>query len=81
MSLPNEGIQEGGLANGHPEARYWRRPKVTPPNVRRAAIVKKRSAKFPYRLPCKGEIDPESANTGNRTYSTRGAKTARRNMR
>jgi integrase len=52
MSLPNEGIQEGGLANGESnQARYWRRPKVTPPNVRRAAIVKKRSAKFPYRLP------------------------------
>ena len=48
-STPNEEIQGDGLANGDPdEARYWRRPKVTPPNVRRAAIIKKRSAKFPW---------------------------------
>jgi hypothetical protein len=34
-------------ANGDPdEARYWRRLKVTPRNVRRVAIIKKRSAKF-----------------------------------
>jgi len=49
MSLPNEGIQESSLANGESnQARYWRKPKVTPPNARRAAIVKKRSAKFPW---------------------------------
>ena len=50
IAVPNEEIQEGGLANGG-EARYWRRPKVTPPNVRRAAIIKKRSAKFPWTGP------------------------------
>jgi hypothetical protein len=51
-STPNEEIQGDGLANGDPdEARYWRRPKVTPPNVRRAAIMKKRSAKFPWTGP------------------------------
>jgi integrase len=42
-----EAIQ-GGLAKGDlDEALFWRRPAVTPPNVRRAAIIKKRSAKFP----------------------------------
>jgi hypothetical protein len=46
MAVPSEGIQDG-LANGDPnEARYWRRPKVTPPNVRGPAIIRKRSAKF-----------------------------------
>ena len=51
-STPNEEIQGDGLANGDPdEARYWRRPKVAPPNVRRAAIIKKRSAKFPWTGP------------------------------
>ena len=51
--LPSQEIKEDGLANGDPakacnEARYWRRPTVTPPNVRRAAIIKKRSSKFPW---------------------------------
>jgi hypothetical protein len=51
MAATNGEILEDGLANGDPEARYWSRPKVSRPNVRRAAIIKKRSAKFPYRMP------------------------------
>lgn len=40
---------QGGVAIGDSdEARYWRRAKVTPPNVRRAPIIKKRPAKFPW---------------------------------
>src|ERR1700733_3065118 len=36
------------LANADPdEARYWRRPTAVRPNVRRVAIIKKRSAKLP----------------------------------
>jgi integrase len=51
--LPSPEIKEEGLANGDPAetcngARYWRRPTVTPPNVRRAAIIKRRSSKFPW---------------------------------
>jgi hypothetical protein len=51
--LPRQEIKEDGLANGDParacnEVRYWRRPTVIPPNVRRAAIIKKRSSKFPW---------------------------------
>jgi hypothetical protein len=48
MSVPNAEIQEAGLANGDPEARYWRRPSAAARDVRRAATIKKRSAKFPY---------------------------------
>jgi integrase len=51
MAATNGEILEDGLANGDPEARYWSRPKVSRPNVRRAAIIKKRSAQFPYRMP------------------------------
>jgi hypothetical protein len=48
MNVTNKYFQ-GGLAKGDlDEALFWRRPAVTPPNVRRAAIIKKRSAKFPY---------------------------------
>ena len=51
--LPSQEIKEDGLANGDSakagnEARYWRRPTVTPPNVRRAAIIRKRSSKSPW---------------------------------
>jgi hypothetical protein len=51
--LPSQEIKEDGLGSDDPpkgwnEARYWRRPTVAPPNVRRAAIIKKRSSKFPW---------------------------------
>jgi hypothetical protein len=46
-----EAIQDGLAKGDLDEASFWRRPKVTPPNVRRAAIIKKRSAKFPWTGP------------------------------
>jgi hypothetical protein len=42
------GFEVGESAPGWDDARYWRWPTVTPPKVRRAEIIKRRSAKFPW---------------------------------
>jgi integrase len=42
------GFEAGESSPGWDDARYWRWPTVTPPKVRRAEIIKKMSAKFPW---------------------------------
>jgi integrase len=42
------GLEAGESAPGWDDARYWRWPAVTPPPVRRAEIIKRRAAKFPW---------------------------------
>ena len=42
------GFDAGESAPGWDDARYWRWPTVTPPKVRRAEIIKRRAAKFPW---------------------------------
>jgi hypothetical protein len=42
------GFEAGESAPGWDDARYWRWPTVTPPKVRRAEIIKRRAAKFPW---------------------------------
>jgi hypothetical protein len=42
------GFEAGESSPGWDDARYWRWPTVRPPKVRRAEIIKKMSAKFPW---------------------------------
>jgi hypothetical protein len=42
------GIEPGDSRPGWDDMRYWRWPSVTPPPVRRAEIIKRRAAKFPW---------------------------------
>jgi hypothetical protein len=55
FSSNHEAAADGLAYDDSDEARYWRRPKVTPPNVRRAAIIKKRSAKLPWTGPTRSD--------------------------